>query len=106
MKNKCKCSFNPINLLFFDKLVVPSILTFIYWLALVAVVLSGLLVMFQSILGGLISIVVGAISIRISFELICVVFNINRNLEKLVALQSAEKEPTQTISNDDLSDNC
>ncbi|QIQ21901.1 DUF4282 domain-containing protein [Zophobihabitans entericus] len=88
---KFKCNFDFKELLFFNRLVMPQILTVIYWIALVGVVLSGIFFMRFSFFGGLMQIIIGAIGVRISFELICVVFSINRNLEKLVALQSGEK---------------
>ena len=36
-----------------------------------------------TLISGIITLVVGIISARIGFELICVLFNINRNIEKL-----------------------
>ncbi|QYN44646.1 MULTISPECIES: DUF4282 domain-containing protein [unclassified Gilliamella] len=81
--------FKPIDLLFFNRLIMPSVLTFLYWLMLACVTLGGLFNIFQgSILYGLFGIISGAVLTRICFELICVSFSINRNLEKLVQLQS------------------
>ena len=34
---------DPKDLLFFDKMVMPKVITFIYWLALVGCVIGGLL---------------------------------------------------------------
>lgn len=69
----------------------PSVLTVIYWIVCIFIVLGGIVTMVNvSVVNGLIGIVIGLISVRVSFELICVVFSINRNLEKLVALQSGD----------------
>ncbi|KFA58601.1 hypothetical protein GAPWKB11_1219 [Gilliamella apicola] len=42
----------------------------------------------MSFLGGLFGLIGGVIATRLIFELMCVFFSINRNLEKLVDLQS------------------
>lgn len=91
-----KFDFSVKDLFFFDKFVVPSVLTLVYWVALVLVVLSGLVMMFASFFGGLITILVGFVSTRITFELICVIFSINRNLQKLVELQSGSANVATT----------
>lgn len=96
-KINCPCGFSPKELLFFNKLIMPSILTIIYWIVLAFVVLGGLISMATvSVLGGLIGILVGIVSTRITFELICVVFSINRNLEKLVMIQSGSPDDVST----------
>ena len=90
---------------FFDKLFTPVFITFIYWLGLLLLSISGLLTIFggfaafqYSFLGGLkiifyglLIVVIGSIYLRITMELICVLFNINRNIEKL-ALKSTNVE--------------
>lgn len=91
--------FKPIDLLFFNRLIMPSVLTFLYWITLACVVLGCLFNIFQgNFLYGLFGLISGAIATRICFELICVSFSINRNLEKLVAMQS---ENTNKLSNSD-----
>jgi len=74
----------PKDLVFFDRMLTPSIITFVYWLLLLAVVLSGLGVMFtQSFFGGLGLIIGGAIGVRIWCELLIVLFKIHQNLKTL-----------------------
>ncbi|MCX8575266.1 MULTISPECIES: DUF4282 domain-containing protein [unclassified Gilliamella] len=91
--------FKLIDLLFFNRLIMPSILTILYWLSLACVVLSCLFNIFQgNFFYGLFCLISGAIVTRIGFELICVTFSINRNLEKLVAMQS---ENTNKLTNSD-----
>lgn len=81
--------FAPIDLLFFKKLSMPEVLTVIYWVALAGVLLSGLGLIFSGhFLTGLLSIILGALAVRVSFELVCVAFSINGHLEKLVEFQS------------------
>ena len=89
---------------FFDKMFTPAFLTVIYWISLVFIAISGLFVIFTSallirysfgsallgILSGIIAIIGGAIFTRIGYELICVLFNINRNIEKLALTKSTD----------------
>ena len=89
---------------FFDKMFTPKIITVIYWISLVFIVFSGLVLIFSSfllmrysfgsallgILSGIITIVGGAVFTRIGYEIICVLFNINRNIEKLALDKSTE----------------
>lgn len=91
-------SFSVKELLFFNKLIMPTILTVIYWIVLIIVILGGLYTMFfsGSFFGGLIGLLVGIVSTRVTFEMICVVFSINRNLEKLVELQSGSRKQVST----------
>lgn len=98
------------DLLFLNKMISPIILTVIYWLSIVGVVFLGLSVIFNSfsllqyrffeglvcLIGGILTILIGSISVRISFELVCVIFNINRNLEKLVVIQSGSDNSPST----------
>lgn len=97
------------DFLFFDKFLTPVFLTIAYWVSLVSlaflgfsVITSGFNFMMFSfsigmfmILGGILLIVFGAIFIRIGFELISVLFKINRNIEKLADLQSNNEHNTQ-----------
>lgn len=109
-KINCKCPFDFKELFFFNRLIMPQVITVIYWLALAGVLLSGLGMMFGGyFFMGLLQIILGAIFVRIGFEMICVVFSINRHLEKLVALQSGEqptepKDPVAEVVEEALSD--
>jgi len=75
----------------FDSMITPKIITFIYWILLLADVGYGLSTMFGGYQGftftkfitGLLYIVVGAVMIRIWCELMIVIFKINDNLQKL-----------------------
>lgn len=91
-------SFPVKELLFFNKLIMPTIITVIYWIVSTIVILGGLYTMFfgGSFFYGLIFIVFGVVLIRILFEMICVVFSINRNLEKLVELQLSSRKQVST----------
>ncbi|MFO8154475.1 MAG: DUF4282 domain-containing protein [Pseudomonadota bacterium] len=87
------------DLLHFDTMLTPKIVTIIYWLLLAGVVLSGLGTMFSSGAGhmygpgsgltfaslfmGLLVIVFGAIGARIWCELLIVIFKIHESLKKM-----------------------
>ena len=89
---------------FFDKMFTPKIITVIYWISLILIAFSGLVIIFSSfliirysfgsallgIITGIITIVGGALFTRIGYEIICVLFNINRNIEKLVLNKSTD----------------
>lgn len=96
MKNsKCNCTLR--DLLYFDYLIMPRILTFIYWIVIGVITLSGLSTLFMvGFFSGLITIVAGLIFARITFEMIIVIFSINRNLEKLVELQGGSPNHVDT----------
>jgi hypothetical protein len=73
-------------LLFFDSMITPKIITFVYWLLLLAAVIGGLGSMFafgrMSFSGfatGLLIMVGGALAARIWCELLIVLFKINEN---------------------------
>ena len=79
------------RLFFFDTMITPKIITFIYWILLLAVVGYGLSTMFGGYEGftfskfimGLLYITGGAIAVRIWCELMIVIFKINENLQNL-----------------------
>lgn len=102
MKNS-NCSCDLKDLLYFDRLIMPRILTFIYWIVLGVVILGGLSTLFTvGFFSGLVALVGGVIFTRIAFEMIIVFFSINRNLEKLVELQHGKPdrvpgEGTETV---------
>ena len=68
------------DLLFFDKMVMPKVITFIYWLMLIGCVLGGIATMFGSFLTGLLILVGGCIMARLYCELIIVLFKMNESL--------------------------
>lgn len=75
------------DLLFFDKMVTPKIINFVYWLMLASSIVTGLGTMFSHYGGGFIAGVIilisGAIGARIFCELLIVLFKINENLQKI-----------------------
>ncbi|MCL2162119.1 MAG: DUF4282 domain-containing protein [Betaproteobacteria bacterium] len=79
------------DLLSFDTLVTPKILTLIYWLGLVAVVISGVVTFFTSLFagslkgmaGGLLWILLGGLIVRLYCELLIVVFKMNEALQEI-----------------------
>ena len=75
------------NIFFFDSMLTPKIITFVYWLLLLGSVLSGVTKMFAgydaSFVYGLFIIVSGCVGARIWCELLIVLFKINGNLQKI-----------------------
>ncbi len=70
------------DLFFFDRMLTPSIITFVYWLLLLSVFIGGIGMMFgQSFFAGLGIIVFGAVGVRIWCELLIVLFKIHQNLK-------------------------
>lgn len=79
------------DILFFDKMLTPKIITFVYWILLVGTVVGGIGSMFAgyqgftfgSFLMGLVYIVAGAVGVRIWCELLIVLFKMNEALQDL-----------------------
>ena len=79
------------DVLFFDKMLTPKIITFVYWLLLLAAVVSGLGFMFGGHEGfsigkffmGILYAFGGAIAARIWCELLIVLFKMNEALQEL-----------------------
>ena len=79
------------NIFFFESMLTPKIITFVYWLLLLASLITGIASMFGGYQGltflsfimGVITIAGGAIGARIWCELMIVLFKINGNLQKL-----------------------
>ncbi|MBI4996798.1 MAG: DUF4282 domain-containing protein [Rhodocyclales bacterium] len=78
------------DVLYFDAMLTPKIITLVYWLLLLAAAISGLTTMFGgyggfsigNILTGLAIAVGGAIAARIWCELLIVLFKIHENIKK------------------------
>ncbi|WP_202112693.1 DUF4282 domain-containing protein [Gilliamella sp. Pas-s95] len=99
---------------FFNKMLTPSFITIVYWITLVLIGFSALTMILGSFalfaysftaglftfFSGIITFVVGFVSTRIGFELICVLFNINHNIQKL-ANEKTDSEKTEELSNTD-----
>ncbi len=78
------------ELLRFDKMITPRLISILYWLLLLGVVVSGFGSMFVpfgfsfgAFLRGLFLILIGAILVRVWCELLIVVFKINGNLQAI-----------------------
>jgi hypothetical protein len=81
-------SLNIREVFFFDEMLTPKLITLIYWLLLFAAVISGLGIMFSGMsftgfIGGLVTIILGAVFARIWCELLIVIFKIHENLKRL-----------------------
>jgi hypothetical protein len=72
------------DVLFFDKMLTPTVIAVVYWLALIGCVVGGIVVMIsQSFFGGLLTIVFGALFVRIWCELVIVLFKVNDALQEI-----------------------
>ena len=74
----------PRDLFFFDKMLTPKIITFIYWILLVVVVVGGVIYMFQgNFFVGLFSALAGLVAVRVWCELAIVFFKMNEALQAI-----------------------
>ncbi|CNH18981.1 DUF4282 domain-containing protein [Yersinia kristensenii] len=71
------------NVLYFDSMLTPKIITILYWLSLFGIIVSGILAMFGSFFIGVAIIIGGGISSRIGFEMIMIVFKNNEYLKRI-----------------------
>ncbi len=78
------------DLLHFDSMITPKIVTLIYWLALALIALAGLFTLFAGeggIVVRLLTVIIGVplamLGARIYCELIMVLFKINENIQRL-----------------------
>lgn len=78
------------RIFFFEAMLTPKIITFVYWLLLFAAVVGGFASMFtfgrfsfSSLITGLGVMIGGAIGARIWCELLIVLFKINENMQKV-----------------------
>lgn len=79
------------KLFFFESMITPRVITFIYWLLLLVAVIGGLTSMFAgyggisftSFLLGVLYMAAGALGARLWCELVIVLFKINSNLSKI-----------------------
>lgn len=82
----------PRSIFFFDTMLTPKVITFVYWILLFMVIISGFAMMFGygmygfsfgSFIKGFLMIVVGSAMVRIWCELLIVLFKINENVQKI-----------------------
>ncbi|RKF21481.1 DUF4282 domain-containing protein [Alginatibacterium sediminis] len=80
------------QIFFFDSMLTPKIITFVYWILLVSAVISGLITMFNgyqsNVFGGLMMMVGGVVGARIWCELMIVLFKIHENLQRIADSKS------------------
>ena len=89
----------------FDEMVTPLIIKIIYWIGIVASVVSGLVSIIQGInsyygggamvIGGLLMIILGPIFTRVWCELMIVMFKIYENLVELNSKIKRDETPLQ-----------
>ena len=76
------------NVLFFDDMLTPKLITLIYWLGVIGVVVTSVTYMFsQNFLAGLGMLIMGVIAVRVWCELIIVIFKINENLKVVAGIE-------------------
>jgi hypothetical protein len=73
----------PRDFFFLDKMLTPKVITFIYWLMLLAVLIGGVVYLFQNFLIGLIVLLCGVVAVRIWCELAIVFFKMNEALQAI-----------------------
>ncbi|MDJ0861809.1 MAG: DUF4282 domain-containing protein [Gammaproteobacteria bacterium] len=71
-----------------DRMLTPKLITFVYWLALLAALIFGVGIMFraegaEAFSTGLLTIIAGSLGARISCELLIVLFRMNEALQDL-----------------------
>ncbi len=77
------------SLFTFDQMITPKIITILYWLGLIAILITGIATIVigsnngGGLISGLIIIIFGGLSIRISCELIILSFNIYGKLKEI-----------------------
>ena len=82
------------QILFFDSMLIPKIITIVYWLMLAGAVLFGLGAIFKGGFGlgaifmGIVVMAIGAVGARIYCELLIVLFKIHENIKKLADKQA------------------
>lgn len=77
----------------FDRMVTPGIIKYVYWLLLFFTIVSGILGMLMSPIT-LVILILSIIALRISCEMIILMFNIYQQLKKIadnVPIESTEK---------------
>ena len=84
IKTKIKDNDLMRSILFFDTMVMPKIITFIYWLILIGNFIGGIGMMIGgSVLSGIGIWVIGSVGARLWCELMIVLFKINENIQKI-----------------------
>lgn len=80
----------PKDLLFIDKMITPVFINVVYWVLMAAVVICGIAMMTNNFIGGLFSIIFGLVIVRVSCEVMVVLFKINSGIQHLVDKDTKE----------------
>jgi hypothetical protein len=83
------------DLLCFEKMITPQIVTYLYWLGILGSFISGLIVMFTdfsfaSFLRGILFFVFGVICSRVFYELVIILFKIYEKLDIIADIKTKE----------------
>ena len=79
------------NIFLLNEMITPKIITFVYWVLLFAVLMTGISVLFEGKISGILAIVGGAIIARIWCELLIVLFKIHENLSEIAKNKSTNR---------------
>ncbi|KEY60476.1 DUF4282 domain-containing protein [Serratia sp. DD3] len=72
------------SIFFFDAMLTPKIITFLYWLSLLGTILFGIGYMYMvDFFYGLLGLVIVCVMTRVSFEMIIIAFKNNEYLRKI-----------------------
>jgi len=72
------------SIFFFDAMLTPKIIVLLYWVSLVAILLSGIgMMVMDRFLFGLAFIVIGGILCRVSYEMVMIAFKNNEYLKRI-----------------------
>lgn len=77
--------FDMKSILLFDTMMTPKIITLVYWISLSGVLAVGVGSMFYgAVIRGLVGILAGMLTVRITFEVVIISFKNNEYLKKIV----------------------
>ncbi|MFC0226102.1 DUF4282 domain-containing protein [Serratia aquatilis] len=72
------------NVLFFDAMLTPKIITAVYWICLLGIVVIGIGVMIHGqFLAGLVGIIIVGVFTRVCFEMVIIAFKNNEYLRRI-----------------------
>ena len=83
-------NFQPKDLLFFDKMLTPMVLTFFYWFVTAMTAIGIVIMAIVFSIKVIIYLPFAIVFIRMLFELIMIQFNIAANVKKLADAQKTE----------------
>jgi hypothetical protein len=72
------------NIFFFEAMLTPKIITFVYWLSLLGIVVGGVgLMIYGEFFRGLLGLIIGGVFTRVCFEMVIIAFKNNEYLRKI-----------------------